>query len=80
MEKIMVLFVLIIILLVPGSNGSNKIPLYFSYITTKTGAFIASGAIPVVDLALEDINNHSDVLVNYTLNHSTNILDSNVSL
>ena len=55
----------------------GKIPLYFSYITTKTGSFVASGAIPVVDLALEQINNRTDILPNYTLNYTT-ILDSKV--
>ena len=73
---------LVAILLVPclGNHGDdgNKIPLHFSYITTITGGFRASGGIPAVDLALEEINNHSDVLVNYTLNYTT-ILDSAVS-
>ena len=60
------------------SNGSSrKIPLYFSYITTKTGSFVSSGGIPVVDLALEQINNRTDILPNYTLNYTT-ILDSKV--
>ena len=60
------------------SGNAQKIPLYFSYITTKTGGFVSSGSIPVVDLALEQINNRTDILTNYTLNY-TSILDSNVS-
>ena len=68
------------ILLISLSFGyaEDKIPLYFSFITTKTGGFIASGAIPVIDKALEQINNRSDILQNYTLQY-TKILDSNVS-
>lgn len=56
----------------------EKITLNFSYITTKTGGFVSSGSIPVVDLALEQINNRTDILSNYTLNY-TAILDSKVS-
>ena len=56
----------------------EKISLYFSYITTITGDITIAGAIPVVDLALEQINNRTDILPNYTLNYTT-ILDSKVS-
>ncbi len=55
----------------------EKIPLHFSYITTVSGRFVAAGAIPVVDLALEQINNRTDILQSYTLNYTT-ILDSKV--
>lgn len=51
--------------------------LYFGYITTLSGPLVLSGAIPVVDLALELINKRDDVLQNYTLNYK-NILDSKV--
>ena len=58
-------------------NGDGeKTLLHYFYITTKTGSFV-SGAIPVVDLALEQINNRSDILTNYTINYTT-ILDSQV--
>ena len=63
-------------------NDDEKIPLNFSYITTISGGvtgFVSSGSIPVVDLALEQINNRTDILSNYTLNY-TAILDSKVSL
>ena len=56
----------------------GKIPLYFAYITTFTGGFIASGGIPIVDMALQQINSRDDVLTNYTLGY-TEILDSGVS-
>lgn len=59
-----------------GISG-EKTPLHFSYITTKTGSFVISGAIPVVDLALEQINSRTDILPNYTLSYTT-ILDSKV--
>ena len=73
------LFVLVFPLLWLCDSGSGKISLNFSYITTKTGleSFVTSGAIPVVDLALEQINNRTDILPNYTLNYTT-ILDSEV--
>ena len=58
-------------------GNAEKIPLHFSFITTKTGSFVASGAIPMVDLALEQINSRTDILQNYTLNYTT-ILDSAV--
>jgi hypothetical protein len=56
-------------------KGGEKTPLYFSYITTKS---FAISALPVVDLALEQINSRTDVLPNYTLNYTT-ILDAGVS-
>ena len=56
----------------------NSTSIYFSYITTITGAgFRSGGAIPVVDLALEQINNRTDILPNYTLSYRT-IHDSKV--
>ena len=73
-----ILFVAETVTATGSGNGDEKTPLYFSYITTKTGGFVASGAIPVVDLALEQINNRTDILPNYTLNYTT-ILDSKVN-
>ena len=63
-------------LLMLAASG-ERIPLHFSYITAKTGSFITSGAFPVVDLALEQINNSTEILSNYTLSYTT-ILDSEV--
>ena len=63
-----------------GTHSSNedKIPLHFACITTKTGDFIVSGAIPVVDWSLEMINERDDILQNYTLSYTPDILDSKV--
>ena len=63
-----------------GEYGVNKTKLFFSYITsvTSSGGFIAAGGIPVVDWALEQINNNTEVLSNYTLNY-TRIHDSKVN-
>ena len=34
------------------SSNEDKIPLHFAYITTKTGGFVVSGAIPIVNWSL----------------------------
>ena len=59
--------------------AADKIPLNFSFITTKTGSFVASGSIPIIDKALEQINNRSDILENYTLQY-TEVQDSEVRI
>ena len=61
------------------SSNEDKIPLHFAYITTKTGGFVVSGGIPIVDWSLEMINERDDILQNYTLNY-TDVLDSKVSI
>ena len=58
-------------------SNAEKIPLYFSYITSFSGDFVSSGAIPVIDKALDEINARNDILQNYTLSYTT-ILDSQV--
>ena len=60
-----------------ASGFSQRVPIHFSYITTKSGGFITSGAIPAVDLALKLINNRTDILTNYNLSYN-NIHDSKV--
>ena len=67
----------VLLLWLCACGTGEKVPLSFSYITTKSGNFVSSGAIPVVDLALEQINNRTDILPNYTLSYTT-ILDSRV--
>ena len=62
-----------------ASSVNETQELFFSYITTINSVqFEASGGIPAVDLALEEINNSSFVLANYTLKYET-VLDSKVS-
>jgi gamma-aminobutyric acid type B receptor len=61
------------LLFLPDTNA--KLPLHFAYITTFNGGPLASGSIPVVDLALEEINKRDDILQNYTLNYSS-VMDS----
>ena len=73
-SSILLLFLLTQVL---GLDGDEKIPLHFSYITTLTGDFVASGGIPIIDKALMQINSREDILQNYTLNYTT-ILDSKV--
>ena len=63
--------------LLVSASQVHCIPIHFSYITAKSGEFLSSGAIPAVDLALEQINNRTDILPNYTLSYTT-ILDSKV--
>ena len=77
-NKAFSVLMLLSLLRIDTTSGAEKTVLHFSYITTKTGGFVSSGSIPMVDFALEQINNRTDILPNYTLNY-TNILDSNVS-
>ena len=58
-------------------DTSKQPVLWFSY-TTARGAFDSSGGIPAVDLALEQINNSSEILPNYTLCYDS-VKDSRVS-
>lgn len=62
-----------------GSGNPEPITLWFSFITSISGSFKASGAIPAIDLALEQINNNTNILHDYQLNYST-IEDSGVSI
>ena len=60
-------------------NGDERIPLYFSFITSirPRSGFSSAGVIPAFDIALEMINNRSDILPDYSLKY-TEILDSEV--
>ena len=57
--------------------NSSKTVIYFSYITGVTGPLLSSEAVPVVDLALELINDNATILSDYHLCYST-IRDSKV--
>lgn len=58
---------------------AEKTKLYFSFITAVTGDSTSNGGIPIIDYAVEQINNNPNILPNYTI-HYTNILDSKVIL
>ena len=79
MKLLCILFSLSFFLSLSVAGINNKSSLTFGYITTLSGPVLASGSIPVVDLALELINDRNDILSNYTLGYSS-ILDSKVSL
>ena len=74
----MKLVLIFVALIWTASAAKNSSLLNFSYITSLTGDFIASGGIAAVDIALEQINNTTEILPNHTLRY-TEILDSNVS-
>ena len=55
-----------------------KKDLHFSFITALSGGSTSSGGIPIIDYALEQINNDSRVLPEYNLQYTT-VLDSEVN-
>ncbi len=67
----------LLVVTVAGSVSENRKELYFSFITALSGDSKSDGGIPVIDLALQEINNDDRILTNYTLNYTT-ILDSKV--
>ena len=71
------MYLLLVVLLFQTTQASDKIKLYFSFITAVTGDSTSNGGIPIIDYAIEEINNNSNILTNYSL-HYTEILDSKV--
>ena len=70
---------LLVAALFHASNAArNTSQLSFSFITSLTGDFVASGGITAVDIALEQINRSPEILPYHTLGY-TEILDSNVN-
>ena len=57
--------------------SANKTVLHFSFITALSGGSTSSGGIPIIDFALEQINNDSRLLPDYNLKYTT-VLDSKV--
>ena len=57
--------------------AAQKKDLYFSFITALSGGSTSSGGIPIIDFALEMINNDSRLLPDYNLQYTT-VLDSKV--
>lgn len=58
-------------------TAAAKKDLHFSFITALSGGSTSSGGIPIIDYALEQINNDSRVLPDYNLRYTT-VLDSEV--
>ena len=58
------------------ATAANK-TLHFSFITAFSGGTSSSGGIPIVDFALEEINNDTNVLNDYELRYPE-VLDSKV--
>ena len=54
---------------IPEGETSPR-PLYIAFFTSFGGAYVSSGAIPAVELALELINNSSTILPGYSLNYT----------
>ena len=64
--------ILVALLVVTVSSvGEGKKELYFSFITALNGDSKSDGGIPVIDLALQEINNDDRILTNYSLNTLT---------
>ena len=75
-----VLLVVICFIALIQCDSHKLIPLNISFITSinPEAGFSAAGGIPAIEMALEMINNRTDILANYTIQH-TEILDSRVS-
>lgn len=65
---------------VDSVTAVEKTKLYFSFITALSQEMsgVTIGSIPMIDYAMEEINNSSHILPNYTL-HYKKILDSTVN-
>ena len=61
-----------------GSDSNGTCPLYIALILSFGGDFISSGAVPGVQLALDQINADPTILPGYSLHYS--LTNSNVSL
>lgn len=51
-------------------------PLYVAYMTSFGGSFTSSGALPGVQIALDQINDNTDILPGYSLHYL--LMDSQV--
>ena len=78
-QKIWLLMVLLISVYNRDIRVAAKKDLYFSFITALSGGSTSSGGIPIIDYALEQINNDSRLLPDYNLNYTT-VLDSEVKI
>ena len=74
--KLKLTFLIFILFAIKAADSEAEF-LYFGFINTITGAFTTNGSIPIVDMVLNQTNNRSDILGNYTLSY-TKVLDSKV--
>lgn len=73
----MLLSVLLLFLVFGEVVGPRE--LHILFVVSRTGWFVSSGVIPMVDYAMQEINNRSSILSNYTISYEE-ILDSKVCL
>lgn len=59
-------------------SDGQRCPLFVAYMTSFGGAFTSAGAIPGVQIALDQINEREDLLPGYTLHYV--LRNSNVSM
>ena len=61
----------------PAVNESDaRTPLYFALMLSFGGVYTSIGALPGVQVALDYVNNHPDILPEYTLHYT--LTDSQV--
>ena len=78
-QKIWSLMILLVSVYNSEIRVAAKKDLHFSFITALSGGSTSSGGIPIIDYALEQINNDSRLLPDYNLQYTT-VLDSEVKL
>ena len=61
---------------IPDPASNRTCPLYVALFMSFQGSFISSGAIPGIQVALDQINNDSRILPGYTLHYT--LMDSKV--
>ena len=64
----------LVIIAIASSNSLSAAEdsklIYIAFMTTSSGSFVSSGAIPAVELAIERVNNDSSILLGYHLTYS----------
>ena len=65
----------------PGDNNAELTPLYFALMVAESeeSTFISAGTIPAIDLAVDLVNNNSNILPGYELSYNGTIFDTKVS-
>ena len=54
----------------PDASPDGTCPLFFGLLSSFGGAFLSSGCIPAVQIALDEINNDSSILPGYSLHYT----------